>query len=312
MKFLNYRAFEATIVLQSYNDRLIDMFDANILFERLCFEAEDREMLRCGDCLCLKPISVKGSHCESIFEHCISNREKLVEQSNVLRLVKIIAMCFITLYPDDATKMKLVILSRTQRLDLADFMFREGSNVAIHILDNIAIEGSRLALKELHFVAECLLKDSLWKSFSSRRSPNTTSQSTLNKMPQQHNLYELLQLVPSHPFLQLPMSGSFRNDRIHSDASFLFGKESGMNWLSCCSSMKQNKFFSPHSSTEEKGFINNLFYMERYDVFLMIVVKRDSSLLRIDVIEKKRVPDKYHLIFDSVVSFILHFVWYNL
>ena len=65
MPFLNYRAFEATIVLKSYHDRLIDMFDASSLFERLCVEAEDREMLRCGDALCLKPISVKGSHCKS-------------------------------------------------------------------------------------------------------------------------------------------------------------------------------------------------------------------------------------------------------
>ena len=65
MPFLNYRAFEATIVLKSYHDRLIDMFDASSLFERLCVEAEDREMLRCGDALCLKTISVEGSHCKS-------------------------------------------------------------------------------------------------------------------------------------------------------------------------------------------------------------------------------------------------------
>ena len=69
MPFLNYRAFEATIVLKSYRDRLIDMFDASILFQRLCVEAEDREMLRCGNALCLKPISIKGSHCKSISEH---------------------------------------------------------------------------------------------------------------------------------------------------------------------------------------------------------------------------------------------------
>jgi len=208
--------------------------------------------------------------------------------------------------------MKLIILCRTQGIDLADFMFREGSNIAIHILDNIAIEGSGLALKELHFVAECLLKDSLWKSFSSRRSYLTLSQSTINRMPHQQNLYELLRLVPAHPFLQLPINGSFKNDRIPADVSFLFGIESGINWLSCCSSMKQNKFFSPHSSTEEKGSINNLFYIEQYDIFLMLVVKRDSSLLRIDVIEKKIIPEKYQLIFDSVVSFILHYVWHNL
>jgi len=260
------------------------MFDASALFERLCVEAEDREMLKCGNALGLKPISVKGSH----------------------------SMCFITLYPNDRKKMKLVILTRTQGLDLADFMFREGSNIAIHILDNIAIEGSRLALKELHFVAECLLKDSLWKSFSSSRSSITKLQSTSDKIHQQHKLYELLRLVPAHPFLQLPINGSSKIDRIPADVSFLFGKESGIDWLSFCSSMQQNDFFSPHSSTEDIGCINNLFYIQRYDIFLMIVVKRDASLLRIDVIEKKRIPDKYDLIFESVVSFILHYVWHNL
>jgi hypothetical protein len=62
---LNYRAFEATIVLKSYRDRLIDMFDSKTLFKRLTLEAEKREMLKCGNALCFKkPISVKGSHCE--------------------------------------------------------------------------------------------------------------------------------------------------------------------------------------------------------------------------------------------------------
>lgn len=222
-------------------------------------------------------------------------------------------MCFIALYPGETEKMKLVILTRTQGLDLADFMFREGSNVAIHVLDNIAIEGSRLALKELHFVAECLLKDTLWKSFSSsNRLPTSTLQSKSNRSSQHQNLAELLRLVPVHPFLQLPLSGNSKIDGIPAEVKFLFGNESGIDWLSCCASMKQNKFFSPHSSTESKGFINNLFYIRRFDVFLMIVVKRDASLLRIDVIEKTRTPDKYHLIFDSVVSFVLQYVWYNL
>jgi len=260
------------------------MFDASTLFERLCGEAEDREMLRCGSALCLKRISVNGSH----------------------------SICFFTLYPNDKKKMKLVILSRTQGVDLADFMFREGSNVAIHILDNIAIEGSRLALKELHFVAECLLKDSLWTSFSSDKTPTSTLQSASNGTSQQENLYELLRLVPAHPFLQLPLNGSSKIERIPAEASFLFGKDSGIDWIACCTSMKQNNFFLPHTSIEGKGFTNNLFYVKRYDILLMIVVRRDASLQGIDIIEKKRTPDKYHLIFDSVVSFVLQYVWHNL
>lgn len=66
MTALNYRVFEATVVLRSYKDPLIDMFDGKVLFERLYDEAEEHEMLRCGEGLAFKKgISVKGCHCMS-------------------------------------------------------------------------------------------------------------------------------------------------------------------------------------------------------------------------------------------------------
>jgi hypothetical protein len=62
---LNYRAFEANLVPKSYQDRLISMFNAELLFQRLELEAEDREMIRCGEGLCFKRgISVRGCHCK--------------------------------------------------------------------------------------------------------------------------------------------------------------------------------------------------------------------------------------------------------
>ena len=65
---LNYRAFEADIVLKSYRDRLIDMFDSSALFERLCKEAEERDLIDCGCGLYFKRgISVKGCHCKFWF-----------------------------------------------------------------------------------------------------------------------------------------------------------------------------------------------------------------------------------------------------
>lgn len=65
MPMLNYRAFEATIKLKSYRDRLIDMFDATALFERLYFEADERDVVQCGVGLCFKKgISVRGCHCK--------------------------------------------------------------------------------------------------------------------------------------------------------------------------------------------------------------------------------------------------------
>lgn len=63
---LNYRAFEGTIVLKSYRDSFIDKFESKSLFERLCQQAEARDMIVCGEGLCFKKlISVKGCHCKS-------------------------------------------------------------------------------------------------------------------------------------------------------------------------------------------------------------------------------------------------------
>jgi hypothetical protein len=62
---MNYRAFEATIVLKSYEDRFIGMFNSEDLFSRLFIEAEERDMIRCGNGLCFKKgISVRGCHCK--------------------------------------------------------------------------------------------------------------------------------------------------------------------------------------------------------------------------------------------------------
>jgi hypothetical protein len=82
---LNYRAFKATIVLKSYRDRLINLYDANALFQRLDLNAADRELLRCGDSLCFKKsiISVKGSHCKWPLKHHHGGRER---ECNFLRL----------------------------------------------------------------------------------------------------------------------------------------------------------------------------------------------------------------------------------
>ena len=65
MPMMNYRAFEATIVLKSYGDARIDMFDSDVLFDRLWAEAKERDMELCGAGLYFKRgISVKGCHCE--------------------------------------------------------------------------------------------------------------------------------------------------------------------------------------------------------------------------------------------------------
>ena len=73
---MNYRAFEGTIVLESYDDKTIDRFDASKLYQRLRLEADSHDILICGDdALCFKKsVSVKGSHSKSSVEPLLAMR----------------------------------------------------------------------------------------------------------------------------------------------------------------------------------------------------------------------------------------------
>ena len=64
--------------------------------------------------------------------------------------------------------MRLTILCRTQGRNLTDYVFREGSNVAMHTLDYIVFEASGLVYNELSYMAEKLYKDTLWTSLSTK------------------------------------------------------------------------------------------------------------------------------------------------
>ena len=62
---LNYRVFEANVVLKSFKNKMVDRFDSVALLHGLHMEAEERDLIRCGAALCIKRgISVKGSHCK--------------------------------------------------------------------------------------------------------------------------------------------------------------------------------------------------------------------------------------------------------
>jgi hypothetical protein len=62
---LDYRVFEANLILKSYNDRMINKFDSLSLLQGLGVEARERGLIQCGAGLCFRRgISVKGSHCK--------------------------------------------------------------------------------------------------------------------------------------------------------------------------------------------------------------------------------------------------------
>ena len=62
---LNYRTFRARVVLKSFANRFIDKFDSVTLLNGLHMEAEERDLIPCGESLCFKRgVNVKGSHCK--------------------------------------------------------------------------------------------------------------------------------------------------------------------------------------------------------------------------------------------------------
>lgn len=205
--------------------------------------------------------------------------------------------------------MELTILCRTQGRNLSDIMFREGSNIAIHILDNIAIDAGGLALKELHYAAESLFMESLWKSYSSRRTKTLRSPSETLR----DDLQEMMRLSFIRPLYQLHSNDAIPIT-ISQEIQFLLGPDSGIDWNKCCTTMKRHQSFSPNWSIEDKGTTSNFFYLPKYDVFLMLVLDERQSILRsVEVIEKGKPDDgKKLVVFDLFVNFTLHFVWNNL
>lgn len=241
-------------------------------------------------------------------------RKHPLEEFSHVYIYPCIAICFITLNSTDYGKMELVMLCRTQGVNISDFVFREGSNVAIHILDNIALECGRLAWKEVHNAAKSLLRDRLWKSLTTKPSmpkkgkslqssptPNSESSRTIN------TLYELSPLVHIQSLLDsLIAQGS-------PHVNFLFSEQAGLDWNSVCSCLKQCKALStPTSLLEGEGPLLHLFYMKSFDIFLQFKVERKGELLGIDIIEKVVDPTTAATVVDAVANCILHFIWHQL
>jgi hypothetical protein len=214
------------------------------------------------------------------------------------------ALCFLTRHPADVSKMQLVILCRTQGRDLAEFMFREGSDVAIHILDNIAVEAASLAYKELRFVSEKLRKDALWKSFSSKDSKKLTS-------PEQ-GIKEMLDLTTVRPLSQL-LGNHFIGTS--PELATLLGPDSGIDWAMCTLAMKKDAAFSPNWSLEgEDEFITSLFYSQAEDLFWLIRLDLKGKLLRADLVEKNELveSERRQMALQKFSNFLLHYIWHNL
>jgi len=282
MGMQNYRAFEGTIVLKSYRDELIDMFDAFKLFGRMSIDPSLHDMICCGEMLCFKKnIYVKGTR----------------------------TILFLSLFPNDATKMKLLFLCRTQGQNLSDFMFRDGSNVGVFILDTIAYEAGGLALRELHEAAKSILRDDLWESFSQneKKALDTTKRFS-----------QLISLVEVETILPQASIGNSRSNKtgleggLHEEVSDLFNGHVEMKWQQILQAMKNETIFSPYFAVKDPDKVWEVFYMPRVDVFLILGIDAQLSRVHVKIASRNLNSEQMRIATEIFVNFVVRFIWYML
>lgn len=302
---LNYRVCEAYLVLKSFKNKMIDKFDSVALLHGLHVEAEERDLIRCGAGLCFKRgVSVKGSHCTYTYPITSSFHQSVAESHPLPTCTTPTkAVCFLTPDPAETTRMRLLILCRTQGRNLSDYMFREGSNVAVHILDNIVCEAAGLVYKELSSVAEKLHKEAIWKSMSTRGSrPRKTLE----------HIEEMLELCSVRPVLQ--SLGSNLRDGAADIITTLLGNELGIDWKSCCLCMKKERSFGASWSISGDVLDTHLLHVEPCDTFLLLELDSSGVLQRADVIEKEEnASNSYRQMTTQIfANFLLHYIWQTL
>jgi len=148
---LCYNVFEATIVLASYKSNIIDMYDAQQLYDSLNSGPDMVNMMRCGpDAMCFLPrILANGT----------------------------ISFCFLLREPRVTKKLKLLILCRNEGRNIEHYMFPDGSNVAAKIVNVIIVQAARLTYDALELAGNRVRRMALWESFTVKRrghSPTVT------------------------------------------------------------------------------------------------------------------------------------------
>jgi hypothetical protein len=144
---LQYRAFDATIVLSSYEDKFIDTFDSLALFKHL--------------------YSGTGNYVKCGLDTLLFNR--------TIKMYDTTTYCFLKRNRTSKTSMGLVYLCRTEGRNVDEHVFPAGSNVAATIFKLIVVEGARLAQNALRSSAIEMYRDSLWVSASARNSKQPPS-----------------------------------------------------------------------------------------------------------------------------------------
>lgn len=249
--------------------------------------------------------------------------------------MNVIGVCFLTPNATESSKMQLVLLCRTQGRDLAEFMFREGSNVAIRILDNIVFEASGMAFKSLQAAARDLLKDSLWRLLS---SPPNLKEPAPQSM--QEDIRELLTLTHTRRLREVQEKLGGRNSNSNSSSNTKTNLMTpsaflDVNWDAFCHAMQHDSAFAPHWILENDSFMSfhwsqsyilspiqsnlritsHLFYLPSADVFLLFGINYLKGKIEMaSLVEKDNsvTSERRQIAIQQLYNFLLHFMWQNL
>lgn len=180
-------------------------------------------------------------------------------------------------------------------------MFRNGSNYAMSILDNIAGDAAGLAYEELRFAARSLRCNELWTKISSRTPKRKAD------VPTKEDVDEMLVLVTQVPLLQ--RLGPIDKQQL----SLVL--ESGLNWFSCCAAMEKEPIFCPsHNFASDEGKLF-LFFLKEEHLFLSIRAGRHGDLQSLDLVlkdESELKGGKDTLVIQKLTNYLLNFLWLSI
>ena len=192
----------------------------------------------------------------------------------------------------------LPILTRFLFKDLREFIFREGSNLAVSILESISIEAAGLAYKELEFAARSLEKERLWYLCSSAAPRQAPSFGDVSQMMALCSVTSIADFIESS-------GNAKRLSVIYSDCSLVDFKR-------FCASMKQEPVFQPSWDLmgDNGRSVQYLFYFCSDDIFFLLRENRTDVGLRIDLIERDDVHIQRTIsAVQKLTNFVLHFLW---
>ena len=183
-----------------------------------------------------------------------------------------------------------------------EFMFWNGSNTAMSILNNLAVEAADIVYEELRASAKDLRRNDLWTKASKIHTRKS-------EKPTMEDVEELLVLIPPEPLLERLSSLDKENVATVMD--------SDIHWLSCCDSMTREPSFSPShvfSSTSNQTKLY-LYYIRDDDLFLLFHLNLQGELLSLRMLSKedKAVKDERapHVI-QKVMNYLLHYLWFSI